>query len=77
MGEKVEQFSGVKVFSASLPGARVQLGDEVTMWLRRNRQVEVVDVTVSQSSDDGHHCLVITCFFRARARTGGHSRLGD
>jgi hypothetical protein len=66
MGEKHEQFSGVRVFSATLPGQRALLGEEVTMWLRRNPKVDIVDVTVSQSSDSGHHCLVITCFFRTR-----------
>jgi hypothetical protein len=66
MGEMDEQFSEVKVFSATLPGQRAMLGEEVTMWLGRNPQVDVVDVMVSQSSDNRQHCLVITCFFRAR-----------
>jgi hypothetical protein len=64
---------GVKVFSATLAGQRAFLGEEVTIWLRRNPQVEVVDMAVSQSSDNRQHCLSITLFFRVCA-TGSKAR---
>ena len=66
-------FSGVKVFSATWNEHRNFLGEQVTMWLHRNPAVEVLEYSVAQSSDDGHHCLSITLFYATRAsERAGH-----
>jgi hypothetical protein len=57
-------FSGVKIFSATLAEKRASLGDAVTRWLNANPQLEVVDKVVTQSSDEGFHCLSFVLFFR-------------
>lgn len=59
-----EQFTGVKIFSATLAEQRALLGETVTQWLRVNPQVEVVDTVVTQSSDSRFHCLTLVLFFR-------------
>ena len=58
------RFNGVKVFSATMHGDRDRLGESVTMWLAERPRLEVVDVVVSQSSDEAFHCLAITVFYR-------------
>ncbi len=58
-------FSGMKVFSATKARDRGELGERVTAWLDEHRDdVEVVDKTVTQSSDNEFHCLTITLFYR-------------
>lgn len=60
-------FTGVKVFSATMFGDRAELGEKVTNWLNNNsRDVELSDITVTQSSDASFHCISITVFYRAR-----------
>jgi hypothetical protein len=59
----MNQFNGVKVFSATMAQERDQLGDKITAWLSANPGVEVVDKIVTQSSDEAFHCLAITLFF--------------
>ncbi|HVZ85617.1 MAG TPA: hypothetical protein VHG72_01515 [Polyangia bacterium] len=54
---------GVKVFSATKARERESLGENVTKWLSDNPQVQVVDKTVTQSSDAEFHCLTITLFY--------------
>ncbi len=54
---------GVKVFSATKARERESLGENVTKWLTDNPQVQVVDKTVTQSSDSEFHCLTITLFY--------------
>lgn len=56
-------FTGVKVFSATMAQEREQLGEKITAWLRNNPKVEVVDKTITQSSDEAFHCLAITLFY--------------
>lgn len=58
--------SGVKVFSATKARERGRLGEEVTLWMRENKGVEIVDKIVTQSSDSEFHCLTITLFYRAK-----------
>ena len=48
-------FTGVKVFSATKAKEREELGEQVTRWLRANADLEVVDRTVTQSSDNEFH----------------------
>ena len=56
-------FTGVKVFSATMAQDRTKLGEVVTDWLR-SANVVVVDKVVSQSSDNAFHCLSIVIFFK-------------
>jgi hypothetical protein len=59
-------FTGVRVFSATKAKEREELGEQVTRWLRANADLEIVDRTVVQSSDDEFHCLTIVLFYRTR-----------
>ena len=63
----MQKFEGVKVFSATMAVQRNQLGDWVTDWLKRNPDVKVVDVVVTQSSDAEFHCLSLTVFYNGKA----------
>lgn len=57
-------FTGVKVFSATLARDRESIGENITRWIKDNQGIEIVDKTVTQSSDKEFHCLSITLFFR-------------
>jgi hypothetical protein len=59
-------FTGVKVFSATKAKERDDLGEQVTRWLRANADLEVVDRTVTQSSDSEFHCLTVVIFYRPK-----------
>ena len=59
-------FTGVKVFSATKAKEREELGEQVTRWLRANADLEVVDRTVTQSSDNEFHCLTVVVFYKPR-----------
>jgi hypothetical protein len=63
----VSAFNGVKIFCATLVAQRQSLGDQVTRWLEDARArrwgFEVVDIVVTQSSDEAYHCLTISVFF--------------
>ena len=61
------QFTGVKIFSATMARQRQDLGEAMTLWLEANADLEVVDRVVSQSSDDEVHCVVIVLFYRKKA----------
>jgi hypothetical protein len=65
----VVQFTGMKVFSTTLARDREHMGDNITRWVQENHQLEIVDKTVTQSSDKEFHCLTITLFYRERPRT--------
>jgi hypothetical protein len=64
-GSNNHQFSGVKVFSATMAQERDQLGEKITQWLKANPGVQIVDKIVTQSSDEAFHCLAITLFFNS------------
>jgi hypothetical protein len=67
MGQSNEnRFTGVKVFSTTLARDREMMGETITKWLQENPQVEIVDRTVTQSSDKEFHCLTVTLFYRQR-----------
>src|SRR5260370_8059500 len=55
-------FTGVKVFSATKAKERDHLGEQVTRWLRANADLEIVDRTGTQSSDNEFHCLTVILF---------------
>jgi hypothetical protein len=65
-GEQL-RFTGVKVFSATMARDRDVLGERVTEWLATNRALSIVDVTVTQSSDEAYHCIAITLFYTGNA----------
>jgi hypothetical protein len=62
-GSNNRQFSGVKVFSATMAQERDQLGEKITQWLATHPTLEIVDKIVTQSSDEAFHCLAITLFY--------------
>ena len=60
------EFDGVKVFSATKAREREDLGETITRWMESNPDAEIVDKTVTQSSDNEFHCLSITLFFKRK-----------
>ncbi len=60
-------FDGVQVFSATMVNDRVVLGEKVSAWIERNPSLQVVDIVVTQSSDDAFHCIAITVFYNRLA----------
>lgn len=65
----MEQFTGIKVFSATKARERDEIGEVITQWIRDNPGFEIVDRVVLQSSDNEFHCLTITLFYRPSGRT--------
>ncbi len=61
------QFTGVKVFSTTLARDREVMGETITKWLKDNlATVDIVDRTVTQSSDKEFHCLTVTLFYKPK-----------
>ena len=57
------EYLAVQGFSVT-PGL---MGENITKWLKDNLPtVELVDRTVTQSSDKEFHCLTITLFYKAK-----------
>lgn len=46
-----------KVFSATVLTQREHLGEVVTAWLAAHTELSIVDITVVQSTEAGHHTL--------------------
>jgi hypothetical protein len=67
-------FTGVKVFSATKAKERDDLGEQVTRWLRANSDLEIVDRTVVQSSDNEFHCLTVVLFYRSKSGSKGPAK---
>jgi len=59
-------FTGVKVFSTTLARDREVMGETITKWIKEHPDAEIVDRTVTQSSDKEFHCLSITLFYKTR-----------
>lgn len=59
----MKPFNGVKVFSATMHHDRDVLGEKVTAWMVNNPSCDVVDVVITQSSDQAFHCIAITVFY--------------
>jgi hypothetical protein len=59
----MNQFKGVRVFSATKATEREQLGEKVTAWIEANPKITIVEKVVAQSSDSEFHCLSMTFFF--------------
>lgn len=64
-----QQVNGIKVFSATMPDQRANLGEVVTAWIAAHPGITIVDVTVTQSSDSDFHCLSITLTYWERVST--------
>jgi hypothetical protein len=60
----INDFNGVKVFSATMAQERENLGEKVTDWIRSRPEVEIVNTIVTQSSDEAFHCIAITLFYK-------------
>lgn len=60
------KMSGVKVFSASKPKEREEIGTNITAWLGRNPKIEIIDKVVIQSSDATFHCLSVVLFYEGQ-----------
>jgi hypothetical protein len=59
-------FTAIKVFSTTLARDREVMGETITRWLKEHADIELVDRTVTQSSDKEFHCLSITLFYKTR-----------
>ena len=61
-------FNGVKVFAATMMAQRLTLGETVTAWLEEARArrpgFKIVEMLVSQSSDEAYHCISICIFYK-------------
>jgi hypothetical protein len=58
-------FDGVKVFSATKAREREEISNRINDWLASSN-IEIVDKTVTQSSDREFHCLTITIFYKRK-----------
>ena len=56
-------MKGVMVFTATKAKEREGLGGRITEWLRQSPPREIIDVQVTQSSDEEFHCLTITILY--------------
>lgn len=56
-------FNGVKVFSATMVAERDKLGDKVTEWMAINAHLQVVEIMITQSSDERFHCVAFSVFY--------------
>jgi hypothetical protein len=66
MAAAANTFDSIKVFSTTLARDREVMGENITRWLKENPDIEIVDRSVTQSSDKEFHCLTITIFYRAK-----------
>jgi len=64
----MEAFTGCKVFSTTLARDREAMSDNITRWLQEHPGLEIVDKSVTLSSDRQFHCLSIVFFYRERAK---------
>lgn len=64
---KMRKIDGVKVFSASKFYERENLDEKITEWLQSMGQdhqaFEVLDTSVTQSSDRAFHCYSMVLFY--------------
>jgi hypothetical protein len=63
----MEKFTGCKVFSATLARDREAMTETINGWMGKHPELEIVDRTVTLSSDKQFHCLTIILFYRERA----------
>ena len=80
MQQRINQYTHLKVFSATKAKDRDELGETVNKWLDGMRDTHrqggavpglrfsIVDTVITQSSDSEFHCLVITIFYTLERR---------
>ena len=56
-------MKAVMVFTATKAKEREGIGERLTDWLRAAPAREILDVIVTQSSDEEFHCLTITVLY--------------
>jgi len=61
-------MEGVKVFTATKAKEREGLGEKATEWIRSAPARDVIEVSVTQSSDEEFHCLTIAIFYTDKAQ---------
>lgn len=61
-----QPFNGIKVFSATMMPDRDLLGEKVTAWIAAHPHLQVVEIVITQSSDDRFHCVAFSVFFDER-----------
>ncbi len=61
------ETTGVKVFTATKAKERDELGSAITRWLKKNKGVEILKKTTTQSSDNEYHCLTVTLVYKKAA----------
>jgi len=64
-------FNGVKVFSATMFQDRQLLGEKITSWIAENPLNELIEIDVTQSSDESFHCIALTVFYRSPKSAAG------
>jgi len=57
-------MEGIAVFTATKAKEREGLGDRVTEWLRQEPPKEILDLKITQSSDDEFHCLTFSLWYK-------------
>ncbi|MBW1809697.1 MAG: hypothetical protein JRJ87_15990 [Deltaproteobacteria bacterium] len=57
-------MEGIAVFTATKAKEREGLGDRVTEWLRQEPPKEILDLQITQSSDDEFHCLTFSLWYK-------------
>jgi hypothetical protein len=63
-----QSFNGIKVFSATMVADRDQLGEKITAWIAANPQYQVVEIVITQSSDERFHCVAFSIFYYEELR---------
>jgi hypothetical protein len=56
-------FNGVKIFSATMMADRQMLGAKCTDWMQNNPHKQVIEIVVTQSSDEAFHCITLTVYY--------------
>lgn len=68
VGDLMNAFDGVKVFSATQEQPRGELGERVTDWMASHPEISVVEIRVTQSSDSSFHCIALIVFYKGALR---------
>lgn len=74
------EFNGVKVFSATMIAQRQVLDEVINTWLEEARAkrpgFEIIDIVITQSSDEAYHCIAISVFYYETAPIVPKARRG-
>ncbi|HPH64361.1 MAG TPA: hypothetical protein PLF40_01380 [Kofleriaceae bacterium] len=53
----------MKIFSATMMMDRLQLGEKCTAWIQEHPDFQIVEIQVTQSSDEAFHCITLTVYY--------------